>query len=161
MVLLFSLSSGLHPHKLLHQGLGLLTPPDYLQPDTLRFLIRIRPAPEAPPRIPRCRSPEPGGVPECIVTLTGCATPACGDVPDGMHVQPRFCTCAKTAFLRSCFPSDKIPCFHAVSSTFSTLRSTVSKTVSNTVPKTVFNAVSKTVSKTVPRILETPPRVTF
>ena len=45
----------------------------------------------------------------------------CGDRTDGqrgIHVQPRFCTCAKTALLRSCFPSDKTPCFHAVSSTF-------------------------------------------
>ena len=35
-----------------------------------------------------------------------------------IHVQPRFCTCAKTAFLQSCFSSDKTPYFHAVSSTF-------------------------------------------
>ena len=45
----------------------------------------------------------------------------CGNRTDGLrgiHVQPRFCTCAKTAFLQPCFPSDKTPCFHAVSSTF-------------------------------------------
>ena len=94
---IFSLSSGLHPDELLHQGLGLLTPPDYLQPDAPRFLIRIRPAPESPPRIPLSRSPKSGGgVPECIVTLTGCAAPAsvCGDVPEeDSHATPLLHLC--------------------------------------------------------------------
>ena len=42
------------------------------------------------------------------------------EIRDHLYLQlpnPPF-TSAKTSFLRSCFPSDKTPCFHAVSSTF-------------------------------------------